>query len=1514
MDRRWQLFVFVGLLLASLGIGSAPNQAAGQSATRNARRLASADHITGIEALNVELVGQIGGMAKAVTVAGSYAYVGVGPRLVILHIADPANPTVIGQTPVLPGLVNGVVVAGSYAYVAAGSGGLRVFDVANPAAPVEVGVYATPDAVNGVAVVGSYAYVADFTAGLRVVNVANPAAPVEVGFYDTFGYVYGIAVAGNYAYLANSNTGLRVINVANPAAPVGTGFYLTPGFGASSVAVAGNYAYVADGGSGLRVINVTDPAAPVEVGSYAPGAAAWGVTVAGNYAYLANGSSGLRVVNVTNPTAPVLVGTYNTPGDARGVIVVGDYAYVADGSGLRTINVADPAAPTEVGFYNAPGVAWGTTLDGNYAYVADEGAGLQVINAAIPAAPIATGFYDTPGLAYGVAVTGSTAYLPDFTRGLLQVINVSNPAAPVKISVYTDPTGGGFVSAAVAGNYVYVAALGKGLRVINVSNPSAPVEVGFYDTPGNARGVAVTGSYAYVADENYGLRVINVANPAAPVEVGFYDTPGSAYGVAVAGNYAYVADFGNGLRVVNIANPATPVEVGFYDTPGYAHGVGVVGNYAYVADYGRGLRVINVANPSAPVEVGFYDTLGEAHGLAVAGDQAYVADKDGGLAILRFTGETPPTSTPSPTSSRTPTATVTPTHTPTPTATGTSGSTMPVIFWINNTARTIQRSTNGNTYSNLLPFNSGHSGSDVRVDRVNGKLYWSETRAVKRANLDGTGIETLATTIDIMGPVFPDSAHGKIYYVRAYGIDHDLWRMNLDGSGGEFLFTFHPTTDFMLADMWIDTSNGLIYWTNSNGTSSIERASLDGTGRQVLVANAGITPKRIRLDLANNKMYWTANDVTNSIQKANLDGTGRQRLLSGVSLALGFDLDLAAGKMYWANGNEPGTIERANLDGSNRETLIASLGLTSFIDAPGLALGDPASDASTATPTRPPTSTATPTATATASSTHTPTATVTPTTTATNGPTHTRTPTYTPTATATTTATATPSPTLTATVTPSRTPTSTATRPPGAGGDPYEDDDFCTLARFLSTDGTLQEHTFHRPGDEDWIGFQAAAGKRYVIFGQVPAGSPADLAITAYVSCDGLPGPNQDMSFSPDVRVEFRATADGPILLQLVNHTVAVAGDHVRYSISVRQIEEQPRVGALIIVAGRLKETDKLQPNIHAVTDQVYRLFQAHGYTNDRIYYLATDLALPGVDARATRANLRAAIINWAAERVGLEQPLNLYLMDHGNHDLIYLDNPRGEVVTPGELNDWLNELETLRPGLKVNIFIEACYSGSFIDLTQRISKAGRVVITSTGSTNVAYASTKGAIFSDYFFASLGRGESLYQGFQSASDAVRAIVLAQTPWLDDNGNGVPNDPDDGREAQRRGFTFSGTLADEPWPPYIAEAISPATIEGGTGVLRARVLDDRAVRRVWAVIYPPSYRPPAPGEELVTETLSTIVLLDQGNGWYAASYHGFTERGDYRVVIYAEDGDNVEARPLALRFSTGTRVFLPLVLR
>ena len=46
---------------------------------------------------DLQLVEQIGGSTYAVAVQGNYAYVGVGPRLVILDISDPTHPHVSRQ-------------------------------------------------------------------------------------------------------------------------------------------------------------------------------------------------------------------------------------------------------------------------------------------------------------------------------------------------------------------------------------------------------------------------------------------------------------------------------------------------------------------------------------------------------------------------------------------------------------------------------------------------------------------------------------------------------------------------------------------------------------------------------------------------------------------------------------------------------------------------------------------------------------------------------------------------------------------------------------------------------------------------------------------------------------------------------------------------------------------------------------------------------------------------------------------------------------------------------------------------------------------------------------------------------------------------------------------------------------------------------------------------------------------------------------------------------------------------
>jgi hypothetical protein len=481
-----------------------------------------------------------------------------------------------------------------------------------------------------------------------------------------------------------------------------------------------------------------------------------------------------------------------------------------------------------------------------------------------------------------------------------------------------------------------------------------------------------------------------------------------------------------------------------------------------------------------------------------------------------------------------------------------------------------------------------------------------------------------------------------------------------------------------------------------------------------------------------------------------------------------------------------------------------------------------------------------------------------------------------------------------------------------SSSDAYEVDDLCTQAYAIPTNGATQLHTFHSSEDVDWAFFQATAGTTYIIEATTSADSEADVSLEIYGTCDGNPEEGQDNSFSPDISLTFDAPFDGPLYLRLENSGDVVGEEGAAYYLSVRGLGEAPDPGVVVLVAGKRKLSDPLQSNIRNVTNSVYRLFLANGYTGDRIYYLAyddnpnnLDLDADGdgtsdVDELATRSNLEQAITEWAAAEADADHPFTLYMMDHGDYDLFYLNLLAGgpETVTPPELAAWLDELEAAAPGVKVNVILEACKSGSFIDLAQMISGPGRVVVASTGAYPVAYASQNGAIFSDAFVAALGRGMSLNSSFAEAKWTLQQAHPDQTPWLDDNGNGIPNEVEDGQEAAQRGFAYAGTFSDPQWPPYIAQAVAQIT----EGVIKAQVQPQggRAVSSTWALIYRPSYEPPPPGQDMVRDednpNVDKRVLQDpEEDGIYTVSY-GFVEPGTYRVVIYAVDDRGLSARP------------------
>ena len=471
-----------------------------------------------------------------------------------------------------------------------------------------------------------------------------------------------------------------------------------------------------------------------------------------------------------------------------------------------------------------------------------------------------------------------------------------------------------------------------------------------------------------------------------------------------------------------------------------------------------------------------------------------------------------------------------------------------------------------------------------------------------------------------------------------------------------------------------------------------------------------------------------------------------------------------------------------------------------------------------------------------------------------------------------------------------------------SSGDSYEDDNSCGAARFLPPDGSVQSHTFHRQADLDWVYFNAEAGVTYRIEVSTDIDSLADVNLELYSDCEELAEENEDPSFNPGIRLDFESPEDGPIYLRLANYDATLFGEQAAYEISIRALADDGDNKALIIVAGRFRGTDRLQTNIDEIASSVYRLFQKNDYSDEDIYFLATDTRLPGYDAAATQNALRAAITDWAADRLSENGVLTIYMVDHGSPNLFYIDEVSGQRVSPTELDEWLTTLETEVPGVTSNIFIEACQSGSFIDMDGgSISKPGRVVITSTDAVNDAKASRDGAYFSDHFLTALHQGDTLASSFDRARKVAATAFSLQQSWLDADGDGIANEFEDAAVSARRSFADIGTLSTNQWAPHIFSVVEPDEITNFSGTIQVDVRDDLKVSEVWAVVYPPDYVAPENVQELQAETLPSFNLTPTGDeDLFAGIYPGFTQTGIYRIVIHAADNDKLVATPREIK--------------
>ncbi len=145
------------------------------------------------------------------------------------------------------------------------------------------------------------------------------------------------------------------------------------------------------------------------------------------------------------------------------------------------------------------------------------------------------------------------------------------------------------------------------------------------------------------------------------------------------------------------------------------------------------------------------------------------------------------------------------------------------LYWIDSTQdKILSVNLNGENIRTIIE--TGNNILNFAVDAAGGKLYWTDKFSIWRVNLDGTNNEKILTNSGLYpligGIVVTD---GKIYWSeRRSSVSGNIRRANLNGTDIETLATplGNPT------DIAVDTVDGKIYWLNSFG--GIQRMDING--------------------------------------------------------------------------------------------------------------------------------------------------------------------------------------------------------------------------------------------------------------------------------------------------------------------------------------------------------------------------------------------------------------------------------------------------------------------------------------------------------------------------------------------------------------------------------------------------------------------------------------------------------------------------------------------------------------
>jgi hypothetical protein len=152
----------------------------------------------------------------ALALSGATLYVGTDTSLLALDVTSLSAPNQLNSLPVVD--VTSLAISGSTLYLGTLDSHLIIFDISQPASPVQKASILLPGVADRMTVTGNLLIIADDLSGLLLLNITNPLSPLLLG--QAAVPAGDLALDGNLVLVAAADQGLAIVDITNPSSPV----------------------------------------------------------------------------------------------------------------------------------------------------------------------------------------------------------------------------------------------------------------------------------------------------------------------------------------------------------------------------------------------------------------------------------------------------------------------------------------------------------------------------------------------------------------------------------------------------------------------------------------------------------------------------------------------------------------------------------------------------------------------------------------------------------------------------------------------------------------------------------------------------------------------------------------------------------------------------------------------------------------------------------------------------------------------------------------------------------------------------------------------------------------------------------------------------------------------------------------------------------------------------------------------------------------------------------------------